>query len=546
MMEKQKQLSKYIDTLNQEKKPAEHGRTVIDKEYDRILKTVRRVKALRSPELPAENYPVILSGRVWKQMDESEAKEVTAPVRRRPTWRYVTLFAGVAAAATMIIFVAPKVLLPTNHTNIVYAMEKAFQKVEAYHGTIAVIETNELGETVTQAEREVWAEADGNYYIKELSGTAKDMITINNGDQKWQLRPQEKAVYLFSTFPDPYRFTFELADELKEAKTAQAVKEIGEERLLGRMTTILEITPQGGESYLLWIDKETKLPLQRETAMQNAIQYKYTYTSIEFVDRIPEELMTYHLPEGYNEVDQGADQLVNTLEEAEGMADFQPVLPKVPEGYALSKIAFVKKAGTVRFTYAKPSAGTVIIQQGFATGEFKTDPAAMIGKISNQTAEVITASKTNSIRWQEDGLEYDVMGDVSLAELVPFVQALTKGEVELPETNATIGKEPQVKVEVDLAAEENEQKSVDAGHSPWKLDPVFVSQVFASLLLSPEGIVGDYPIPYEAITMIENDGTRAIARIDDDQSIARYIYLERLVRKDETGIWSVVGYDKTE
>ncbi len=58
--------------------------------------------------------------------------------------------------------------------------------------------------------------------------------------------------------------------------------------------------------------------------------------------------------------------------------------------------------------------------------------------------------------------------------------------------------------------------------------------------------MGEYPIPYEAITMIENDGTRAIARIDDDQSIARIIYLERLVRKDETGIWSVVGYDKME
>jgi len=29
----------------------------------------------------------------------------------------------------------------------------------------------------------------------------------------------------------------------------------------------------------------------------------------------------------------------------------------------------------------------------------------------------------------------------------------------------------QVKVSVDMEAEQNEQKSVDAGHMPWRLDP---------------------------------------------------------------------------
>lgn len=560
MKEKQKQLSNYIDALNREKKPTEHGGPIRDKEYERILATVRRVKGLTSPELPGEDYPVVLSEKVWQQVQGTLSKEEVAPARRRPAWRYVTLFAGVAAAATIIIFVAPKVLLPLGDSNIVYAMEKAIQKVEAYHGTIAVVETNELGEAVTQAEREVWADTDGKYYVKELSGTAKDMITINNGEKKWQLRPQEKEVYLFSTFPDPYRFTFELADELKEVKAAEAVKELGEERILGRETTVLQITPQGGEAYRLWIDQETKLPLQRETALQNAIRYKVTYTSIEFKKEIPEELLAYHLPKEYTEVDHGADQLVNTLEEAESMAGFRPVLPDtVPEGYALTKIAYVKKDGGVKLTYTSASSDTVIVQQGLAGEEFLPDPTAMLGKVNHQMAEVITAAKANSIRWQEEGREYCILGEVPFAALVPFVQEFTKGEVELPAgalgssaENTVTGndkekwKEPQVKVEVDLAAEENEQKSVDAGHSPWKLDPVFVSQVFASLLLSPEGIVGDYPIPYEAITMIENDGVRAIAKINDDQSIARFIYLERLVRKDETGIWSVVGYDRAE
>lgn len=122
----------------------------------------------------------------------------------------------------------------------------------------------------------------------------------------------------------------------------------------------------------------------------------------------------------------------------------------------------------------------------------------------------------------------------------------SESQTEEPRAEDLQVKEPQIKVEVDLEAEENEQKSVDAGHSPWKLDPIFVSQVFASLLLSPDGIVGDYPIAYEDITIIENNGTDAIAEIKDDKSIAKYVYLKRLVRQDDTGIWSVTGYDTSK
>ncbi len=108
---------------------------------------------------------------------------------------------------------------------------------------------------------------------------------------------------------------------------------------------------------------------------------------------------------------------------------------------------------------------------------------------------------------------------------------------------AAAGREPTIKVDVDLAAEKQEQKSVDAGHSTWKLDPAFVAQVFASLLLSPEGITGEYPIPYEEIEITANNGIDATAEIKSTNSIAKYVYLKRLVRQDDTGIWTVVGYD---
>jgi hypothetical protein len=103
---------------------------------------------------------------------------------------------------------------------------------------------------------------------------------------------------------------------------------------------------------------------------------------------------------------------------------------------------------------------------------------------------------------------------------------------------------PQVRVEIDMEEEKRAQRSVDEGHSPWRLDPAFVAQVFASLLIHPEGIQGDYPIPYEDITITEHSSADAIAGIATKDSPATRVYLKRLVRQDATGIWTVVGYDK--
>ncbi len=103
---------------------------------------------------------------------------------------------------------------------------------------------------------------------------------------------------------------------------------------------------------------------------------------------------------------------------------------------------------------------------------------------------------------------------------------------------------PQVKVPYKIREEEQEQLSVDEGHSPWKLDPVFVAQVFASLLITPGGIVGDYPIASNEVTLIYQDSKKAIIEIHNKNSPAKKVYLARLFRCNYTGIWTVVGYDK--
>jgi hypothetical protein len=138
-------------------------------------------------------------------------------------------------------------------------------------------------------------------------------------------------------------------------------------------------------------------------------------------------------------------------------------------------------------------------------------------------------------------VEVTPAGNSLLEELPTFVKVLAGLGVDLPET--IIADKPKVIVPVDLEAERNDQKSVDAGHSPWRLDPIFVSQVFVSLKLSPQGIIGDYPIKTADLKISVNNGKEAVVEVSGSKTPIKKVYLKRLVRPDSTGIWTVVGYD---
>jgi outer membrane lipoprotein-sorting protein len=546
---KDKKLSEYIDQLNKEVMPKEHRSSMGEEEYTGLTDTVRRVKGLKEPVMPDNGFEERLVSSVRKSMTGqqilrgSRRSGKVHPGYFKRTW--ITVAA--AAAAVTLIFTVPELPLPWNHGSIVQAMEQAIKEVKAYHGILEVVETNELGETMTQSRREVWADSRGDYRLTELEGYQKDMITVNNGEHQWQLRPEEGKAFLFPAFPDPYRFSFELGKEVEDATNAQSVKEIGEDMIAGREAVILEVTPDGGDPYRLWIDKETDLPLQRQSAMQNAIQIKVTYTQIEFLDSIPEELLTYRLPQGYEEVEKDPEQVMSSIEEAESIAGFLPSLPEeIPGGYSLVQISYLPSSESIKLTY-KNAGNIVVIHESTSAPEFNADPSAMIGAVNGITAEIMThyqgQADTNSIRWQQQGMEYTVFGNIPTEELSVFAGNIAGGEVTLPNPSKETVRKPAIEVPYDLTVEENEQKSVDAGHSPWKLDPAFVAQVFANILISPEGIVGDYKIPYEAVKITSNNGTDAVAEIDSKDSIASYVYLRRLVRQDDTGIWTVVGYD---
>jgi outer membrane lipoprotein-sorting protein len=440
-------------------------------------------------------------------------------------------------------------------------MEQAFKGVKAYHGILEVVETNAAGESATQSKVEVWADKEGRYYVKGLEGTQKDLITANDGQKKWQVQPLEKEVELFSAFPDSYSFTFELGKEINDVKSAVKTKIVGDDSIAGRAATIMEVTPQGGSTYKIWIDKDTKIPLQKQSAMEYSLQYKVRYTNVDFTDTVPNELLAYSVPKGFKEINTNPGQVVGSIEEAKGVLGFAPRIPQnVPHGFAQENITVLNNTKTIKINYiSQDNKKKVSVLQKKASEEFKLSSMAVLGKVSNSTAEVQAPVQNEagvlqgggayagvigitSVRWQKEGFEYAVVGNTSLEEITLFVKGLADDAVELfPKGQSAYI--PQVEVAVDLKAEEGDQKNADAGHSSWKLDPAFAAQVFVSLKISHEGIQGEYPVKDEEIKIAQNTGIDAVAEVNSSKTQIRKVYLKKLVRQDNTGIWTVVGYD---
>lgn len=553
MDDNKQKLSNYIDCLNAEKRPKEHQNPTDSPELEELFQTVRQLRSLKEPTMPNPNFPKKLSQSLASKYSQA------SPLKNKKH-RWFTAVASIAAVLFLAVLV--NFFLPFSRTDIVYAMEEAFRGVEAYHGFIEIVQTNAEGKSTSQGKLEVWVNKEGHYYTEILTGSLEGLITVNNGQKKWQIRPEEKQVHVFPAFPDAYRFTFELGKEIEGVKNALSYKIIGEDIIAERQTSTVEVTPQGGVPYRLWIDKETKLPLQKEYGMQNALQYTITYSEIEFHNAIPEKLTAYHLPNEFEEINTNPEQIVTNIQEVQGIVGFIPkVIENIPAGYIQGSIAIVPNKQLTKLYYSAPDKNTrVVVIQGKALNEFEPTSNAILGKISNSIVEIQSpiyedlgvlggggvysgATNINSIRWQQEGFEYAVVGNASLEELVSFAKSLANGVFEIPSLNDEFATNPQVEVPVDLIMEENEQKSVDAGSSPWKLDAAFVAQVFISLKMNPEGITGEYPIQSQDLNIIQNTGSNAIIEVTSDISPIKRVYLQRIIRQDSTGIWTVVGYD---
>lgn len=490
----EKELDLLIDSLNQERQPGKaSGRDTAE-----LLAVVRAVKSLGRPADPGP----ALSQRVYTAAADRS--------RRRRFLGQVT-----ALAAGLLLFTLLAAWTGLFQQDAVLAMEKAVGRLSSYQGVIEVRSRNAAGEEWLVRTVELWSEGD-RYATRQDDGT----LTVNNGGRRWQVRPQEREVALLPLVPDNLGSGFDLRDEAERARRYPHTVN-GEELVAGRKANRLQISPPGGLPYYLWIDVETNLPLQLQTAMHNALQTTYTFVSFQPEMQNDADIFTYAPPDGYRVVEQDPGQLVTTVAEAAAVSGLEPLLPQA------SPARIFAFEDSIALDYRN----TVVIEAA-ASGSFEPRADAAIGTAAGGPLEVWG----EWLRWRQGGIEIRVQGPrrVELArQLAP--------DLALPDVAQSLADRAEVRVPVDMEIVAADQRQVDGGHGPWRLDPLQVTLTFVNLKVSPEGIVGEPEIPMSSLSQEANNGVEAA--VSAAVGPVAKVYLKRLIRQDETGIWSVIGYD---
>lgn len=524
----EEELDNFIDALNEDSLDFEPKKNP-QSELDELQRLAFALKRHGQQATPREDFVTELWGNI-ESIHTEENKEVSkitlnnnrntgnkndTKIHSKSPRRKTTLLKPriiwpslVAGLLVMLLVFSPWSDSPQS---ILLAMEKSVSKLENYHGVLKKVSTNAHGESQVLTETEIWAEGD-----KYATRTQEGFLTVNNGETRWTLDENKKEITLLPPYLDAHDF-----DLQKEAQKALSYPhEIkGEEMVADRNATRIEIQPPGGLPYTLWIDQETHLPIQLQTAMQKSLQTTYTYVSLETNLTLPEEIFAYNPPSDYRVVDLSQDKLVASLDEGKAISGLNPLeLKKNPNKIYASENRLVLDYGD-----------TILIQSK-AQEPLVLDPLAALGQAENGALEILP----NSLRWQQDNLEIHLLGERVLA----FAQELTPNidlNPQVPSPGTIIS------VPVDMEFVKNNQQQVDSGSSPWQLDPKQVAQTFISLQISPEGIQGEAPIGYESLLLVANDGQKAVVEASDGP-VAK-VYLERLIRQDETGIWTVTGYE---
>jgi len=489
----EEEIDKLIDALTAETEPE----PAITPETAELLATVRTVRQLREPAAPRDEFICSLPRSL-------------SPQSRIRRWFYP----AVAAAGILLLFALTLGNAITNR-DAVYAMEQAVANLQNYHGVLTMQTENAAGEEWVIRASEIWSEGD-RYAVRQDNG----IVTVNNGEQKWQVDPANREVVLLPVVPDPGRYGFDLRQEAERAISYPHTVD-GQETVAGRAATKLTITPPGGLPYELWIDAETNLPLQLRTAMVKSLQTTYTYTVFTPNTTIEPAVFAYQVPEGYRVVENGAGQLVATLPEAAAISGLLPLCPAAAPHriYALT--------GKVVLDY-----GDTTVTELPAEADFTPAGYGSLGSAAGGPLEVVGSR----LRWQQAGLLLQIEGPQAV-ELARQIAA----DLTLPDPGTDLTAGMQVVVPVDMEVVRNNQQQVDSGSSPWQIDPIQVAVLFANLQVNPEGISGEPALPIASFRLNTSNGAAAIVDVADGPIVK--VYLKRLVRTDASGIWTVVGYD---
>ena len=266
-------LSDFIDSLNQDKKPAYE---INDDEMKQLFETVRAVKRLKT--MPNERF------------EDNEAE------KSYPNKTYFKRF--IAIASIFLIFALSTVIfqLPFGKSeNIVNAMVKAYQKLESYSGIIEI-------RSLTNEEVDFFETVEVKYkkpnkFLAVHQFDNAETVKISDGDILYTI--EKDRVTIDYSKPEKELWRYHIKQQIEEIQEAINIREAGKEAVAGRMATVYEYgVPTDEYSHRVWVDEETNLPLKTELILPENRRLINQFVEIEINPAIAEEVFIFQPEEG--------------------------------------------------------------------------------------------------------------------------------------------------------------------------------------------------------------------------------------------------------
>lgn len=552
----EEKLDRIIDDMNAGREPG----PARDAEAAELAAAVRMVKTLdpssAEPHPDFQRRMARLAAREEPSRSQEPSSGRGARIRRPKWWAFL----AAALAAALVFWLLPGsrfgIWPGGGEKDIVLAMERAVGSLEGYYGVLEKRAINMAGDEWVVRRARVWVRGD-SYFMEEQGGE----VTVNNGRLYWKVVPSEKQVIMLPLLPDS-RTGFDLAAEA--ARAASYPHEIvGTEVVAGRRAVHMEVSPPGGLPYDLWVDADTNMPLRLRTAMHNGLQMAFTYTEFEENPVIDEAVFSFQVPDGYEQQGENSGLILSGLDEAARIVGFAPLMP---DEEPRRIIVFDDWLGL--------DYGGSWVKQRPAAGPMDPVTWGALGSADDGSPVEVTGE---SIRWHAPKVSPGPGGSMDgptagQAGTVPGVKAEGPGnkaegsgpsgekievtvygdrkselalqmapDLILPDPSADLVSGAGVKVPVDMESARGSQQQVDGGHSPWQIDPVQVAMVYVDVSIRQGSIEGDPAMDTGGFNLERSTGVEAVVFIEHGP-VGR-VYLKRLIRQDDTGIWSVVGYD---
>lgn len=429
-------VSKFIDDLNDEKKP-ESG--INDLELEQLYETIRSVKRQKSnfeqnKGLHAKN------GKVLGQNSKASVHNRKGPVKHR--FSYTKGF--VALAAVIVLFLVVSVVqFPTDkNENIVQAMVKAYEGLESYNGTIEIKSyTNDQVEFIETIEIMY---KKPNKFTATHSYDNYTFTQLSDGDALYTI--EEKRVLVDYTNPEKELWRYHLGQQIEDIQYANNITAIGTEVILGREATIYQYGyADDYNSYKIWVDNETKLPLQKELIIPENRRIVNRFIEFELNPSIEDSVFTF-VPTEEQEIihlNRKAE-----LSELKGYWMIEPGIADLLEQYfeqeKLNLEEVVMLTDNIKYGYLvkiKDNEGRFIdIYLGKDPEAYIFSDESQVGLLGDGWIEVtegainvfkVYIGKSNTIRWIIDNsYEITLVSDVDTQSMANLLEAISGDKIE--------------------------------------------------------------------------------------------------------------------